>query len=601
MARRAGLKAHRHNPNPSGGLRPARYHGYRMLRFLALALLLPAVAAADDWVEFKSGPFEVWTNAGNREAREVLNHLEQVRYVVGTALGNPELTTTWPIRVLVMKKAVPFAPALARDTYTAALPSNAPIPREWVHRLVRLLIEDGARRMPPEIESGLAAFYSTMQVEGTRITLGAPVPPAERDEAWARIHLLQTTPEYSGKIRVLLYNLQHGVDPGPAYRNAFGKDPGEIEKQAAAYLAAGKFGTWPGNSKPISAQRDFRPSYEAPPAAVGLADLKLVAHATDAAAAYEALLKTAPAVANEGLGLLATAPEGRRKYLAAAVEAGTKSARAYAEYARIVESPVKRREALAEAARLNPRWAEPHILRASLETDPLRKLQALQAAAKLAPRDSGVWRSLAEQYMALDKYADAARAWTAAANAATNDAERQSIRAARQSIEDKRLEWQAAERRRIQEEREREMKQLRDKSLSEVRAAEARANAAAPPPPPDRVIVPMFEGGAPQGRVRGNIIRIECMPPMARFTVRTEAGTVRLLGRDPAKILVSGGEARFDCGPVDPPRLAVIEFFPKMDEKTGTTGEVAAIDYIAAPIASPDAGPTRERKKLGDK
>ncbi len=572
-----------------------------MWRFLAFALLLPFAAAADDWVEFKSGPFEVWTNAGS-EAREVLNHLEQVRHIVGTAVKQGEITTIWPIRIVLTQNAAPVPPAPARDTYTAALAPNAPIPREWVRQLVRIFIEDGARRMPPDIESGLIAFYSTMQVEGTRVTLGAPVPPAERDQAWAKIHLLQTTPEYSGKIRVLLYNLQQGVDPEPAFRNAFGKNPADIDKQAAAYLAAGQFGTWPGNSKPISAQRDFRPSYEAPVAAIALADLKLVTRAADARAAYEALLKTAPAVANEGLGLLATAPDARRKYLAAATEAGSKSARAWLEYARVAESPAKRREALAQAAKLNPNWAEPHVVRASMETDRLRKLQALEAAAKLAPRDSGLWRSLAEQYMAVDKYGDAARAWAAAANAATSDAERQSIRAARQSIEDKRLEWQAAERRRREEEREREMRLLREKALADVRAAEARANAAAPPPPPDRQTVPMFEGAKPEGRVRGRITRIECLPPMARLTVQTDSGSARLLARQPSKVIVFGeGQPKFDCGPVNPPRLAIIEFFPKPDNKTGTTGEIATIEYVAEAAPSPDAAPTRDRKKLGVK
>jgi hypothetical protein len=285
--------------------------------------------------------------------------------------------------------------------------------------------------------------------------------------------------------------------------------------------------------------------------------------------------------------------------LAAAVEAGSTSARAHLEYARVAGNAARQREELNQAEKLNPLWPEPHAVRASIETDPLRKLQALEAAAKLAPRDGSLWRTLAEQYMAVNKYGEASRAWAAAEHAATDASERASIRAARQSIEDKRLEWQEAERRRIQEEREREMRLLREKAMAEVRAAEARANRAAPAAPADRRVVPMFEGPAPQGRVRGHISRIECMSPMARFTVEAEGGTVRLLAREPAKVVVFGpGETKFDCGPQKPPRVAVIEYFPKEDAKTGTAGEVATIEYIAEDKPSPEVPNIPERKKL---
>jgi len=572
-----------------------------MWRFLAVGLLLPLMAAADDWVEFKSGPFEVWTDADRRGAREVLNHLEQVRHIVGQAVKQGEMRPVWPVRVLVTKGAQAAPPAAARDTYIAALDSKAPIPREWMAQLVRLLIEDDAQRMPADIEAGLVAFYSTTEVNGVVVTLGQPVPPAERDLAWAKIHLLQTNPAYSGKLRVMLYNLQQGVDAVPAFMNAFDKTPQQIEKEAVEYLAAGRFGTAMGNSRPINPQRDFHPSYEAPNPAVAFADLKYATKDGGAREAYEALMASVPAVANEGLGLLDTNADERRKHLAAATEAGSKSARAWLEYARLLDG-AKRHEALMEAERLNPKWAEPYVFRASYEKDPAKRAQALETASKLAPRKAELWRELAEQYISMENYGGAARAWSEARQAATSDAERRQIVEARKSIEGRRLEWEAEERARREAEREKEMRELRAKAMAEVRAAEARANAAAPAPPPDRVIVPMFEGEAPQGRVRGRIIRVECIPPAARLTVQSESGTVRLLAREPSKILVSGDpDPKFDCSRKQEPRLAVIEFFPKMDEKTGTTGDVASIDYVVERKPSPDAPTSHERRKLGDK
>lgn len=573
-----------------------------MLRFCSVLLLAVLPAFADDWVEFRSGPFQVWSDAGNDRARATLNYLEQTRYIVGTALGNAELTPRWPVRVVLTRKATAAPPTLARDAYVAALAPGAP-PPFWAGALVRMLIQDGAKRIPPEIEDGLVRFYSTVQVEGTRVTLGVPVAQGERNAAWAKVHLLQTNPEYSGKLRVLLYNLQQSADPGPAYRNAFGKNPAEIEKEAAAHLSSGQFQTVMGNSKPISPARDFRPSYQAPPAATALADLKLVQRAPDAAKAYEALIQSNPAVAHEGLGLIALEAgrkdEARREFQAAA-DAGSESARAHFELARLAESESTRRSELDRAIKLNPMWPDPHAFRAGIETDPLRRLQALQAAAKLAPRDATLHRQLAEQYMAVNKYGEASRAWAAAEHAATDDTERAAMRDARRAIEDKRLEWQAAERRRAEEERERDIRAVREKALADVRAAEARANRAAPAAPADRKVVPMFEGAAPQGRVRGRITRVECIAPMAKLTVQTDTVSVVLLAREPAKVVVFGEEApRFDCGPQDPPRLAVVEYFPKEDRKTGTAGEVATIEYQSLPKPSEDAPPLPvERKKL---
>ena len=67
-----------------------------------LPLLLPALALAG-WTQFKSGPFEVVTEAGDKEARITLNYLEQLRNALGQAIGQQEMQSVWPIRVVVLK------------------------------------------------------------------------------------------------------------------------------------------------------------------------------------------------------------------------------------------------------------------------------------------------------------------------------------------------------------------------------------------------------------------------------------------------------------------------------------------------------------------
>ncbi len=539
-----------------------------MLKLLVL-LLIPIIAGAQDrWIRVRSGPFDVLSNAGDRPARDALNQLEQTRHILGTVLGKADLTSIWPIRVLVLRSGQPAPPVLSRDSYVAALAAGSPIPRQWLRECVRILIESNARRMPGGIEPGLEDFYSTLRADGTKITLGDPLPPAERNPNWARLHLIVIDPAYYGKLRVLLYNLQQGSDPDPAYRNALGKTPAEIDKEAAAYLAAGNFQTTIVGGRPLDPRRDFVVEKAEPPAPqIALADLK------PTRAGYEALLKSAPDAAHEGL-----------KEFAAATEAGSKSARAWLELARLDRE--KAPAALAKAAELNAAWAEPHVLLADIETDPSRKLHQLKIAAGLEPRNAARWRALAEFNMAHNRYPEAAKAWAEAQTASADDAERTRMRDARLAIEQHRLDFEAAERRRREEEKQRGLQRVKDDAMARVRAAEERANRGAPPPPPDRKVVDWWEGPTPNAKLTGKLVQIDCVGRLMRLVLQPEDGKpVRLLVRDPGKIVVMNpiGEAAFSCGPQRPIRTVKVEYFTKNDPKLATVGEVATIEYVAQP------------------
>jgi len=91
--------------------------------------------------------------------------------------------------------------------------------------------------MPPAFEHGLAEFFTTFEVSGIHITVGAQPPRPDLD--WARVDLLVVDPEYSGKLRVLLYNLRKGVDQDPAYRNAFGKSRPRWRRRPSAISPKG--------------------------------------------------------------------------------------------------------------------------------------------------------------------------------------------------------------------------------------------------------------------------------------------------------------------------------------------------------------------------
>lgn len=552
---------------------------------LAVLLLLPALFGAEErWTEFRSGPFQVLTNGADRNAREVLAQLDQVGYLLGTNLARPELKTIWPIRVLVFKTPQPVQlPALARDACLGAVSGNA-VPPPFLREVVRLLIEANAGRMPASIERGVADFYSTAQVSATKITLGQP--PAERNQDWARLDLLVTSPDYLGtnKLRVLLYNLQQGSDPDPAFRNGFGKSAAQIDRQAAAWLAAGSFPTITISGRPLNPVRDYAPRpVEAITAAVALADLKLAAGG-DAASAYRALVGRAPAAVHEGLGLAALkgrrGDEARIEFEAATV-AGSTSARAWLESARLNPDPLKAAAALQKATELNPNWAEPFVLLAERESDPSRKLNWLKKAAALEPRNAERWRAVAELYQRHNQYLEAAKAWSAAEAASVDDAQRKQMIESRLAIDEKRLAYQDAERKRLEEERQRDLQKVKDASLAQVRAAEERANRVNRRQNPEGKVVPWWGGEAPSGKAEGTLGRIECPGRVLRLVIKGADGKeTRLAVRDPRKVVViGGGEVPLKCGSQSPVRTVTAEFYTKPDSKLGTAGDLATIQY----------------------
>src|SRR5260370_8109671 len=277
-----------------------------MRRLLWLSMLPCLLAADDHWVKFTRGPFEVMTDAAPRTARDTMVRFEEWRAGVGQIVGEPERTSALTVRIMIFKNPSGrnCAPAFAEghDRYALVLGEKTPVTPEMYIALTRLFLKSNSTQMPLPFERGLISFFSTFDVSGIRITVGKP--PAKPDLDWARIHLMVVDPDYLGKIRVLLYNLRHGVADDPAYRTAFGKSAAEVEAQAAKPFAAGNFQTTSLPSRPMS-EADF-PERQVSEAEARLARGDLLA-GSQSAAEYQKLLQAHEKVAEaeEGLGLLA--------------------------------------------------------------------------------------------------------------------------------------------------------------------------------------------------------------------------------------------------------------------------------------------------------
>ena len=555
-----------------------------MRRLLIVGLLPCLLAAEDHWVKFTSGPFEVLTDAGTRAGRETMVRFQEFRHALGQLIGE-ELQTPEPVRILVFKNAKgwnsPAPLTEGRDRYAIVLQEKDAIAPAVFSELTRLFLKSNTAQMPPAFEHGLVEFFSTFEVNGIRITVGTPPgsPGTPPGLDWARVHLLVTDPEYFGKLRVLLYNLRKGVDEDPAFRNAFGKGKAEIEAQAKQHLAAGNFQTTALSSRPMT-EADF-PEKPISEADVRLARADLLAGG-QSAADYESLLRdhVKIAEAEEGLGLLALRDhrnDEARRHFAAATAAGSASARCYIEYAKLEPDNEKATEALLRAAGINSRLEEPFVLMAQRDTDPRKRLAHWKAATERNPRNPSYWQALADCYLADHNYAQAAKAWKEGEQAATDPADRQRMHQARMSIEQQRLDYEEAEKKRQADEDARELEKLKAQARAEVHALEAKANAGTPKS--DLKPVPWWDGPAPSGRLRGTLKQVDCLGRQARLVVEGEdRKIVKLLVPDPGQITISGGgERSLGCGAQK--ARVTIEYFPKSNLRLATVGEVATIEF----------------------
>lgn len=550
-----------------------------MSTFARIAVFAAATAlcthAAEHWSRIKSGPFEAMSPEGEPAARQRMLEAEQFRYALGELLGGKDLTTVWPIRMVVAKSVEPAPPAMGRDSWISA--SSEAQTSEWRKACARILLGDNIGRLPSGMESGLIALFSTLEIKGTKLTLGAPPPPADRTRDWARLHLFATAPEYAGRLRILLSNLTHGGDYDSGCRNAFEKPASEMEKRVDAHVAAGQFNAVPIPGRALS-DKDFTVrEAEAYDGRIALADLLLSdpAKAAQAEAAYKAL--TGPE-AQEGLALLAA----RRKDSAAvklfetATAAGSKNPRAWLG--------TGTKAGAIKAIELNPKWPDPHVRLAELGAAPNVTAAELGKAAALAPRDAELWKRSALAYAAANQFVEAGKAWAGAERAAASGEERAQLRQAHLENEKARADYEAAERKRIADEEARDLERIKNESLAEIRAAQdkARKELAGGGPLPAKPVEWWDGPGGPSQKVGGTLQRVDCLAGgRAKVIVQTgPKAALTLMIRDPRKIAITGtGELTLGCGVQRPARAVSVEYAPPKDAKLGVSGDVQVIEF----------------------
>jgi hypothetical protein len=519
---------------------------WKYVRYL-IPFFLP-ILAFGSWSEVKSGPFEVLTDAGAKESRTTLNYLEQLRNALGHALGQQDLPSVWPIRIVVLKSKRQTQPTLkfARDAWVCSIDQITP---QTAASVVDVLIGSWPGHVPPNIRRGLVTLYSTLDVDATHVTLGNV--PANKDRDWARAHMLAVQPEFSGRLRVLLSNLGKGIDSDVAYKNAFEKSSEQIEQALNKYIEAGQYGTIGVSGKPVNAQRQFIPKeLDDKTGALAIAD---IAYANGSDPGYDKLNNP------DGQGFVALRKGDRDK--ARTLLAQSSGAYALVEYAKLLPES-DRKPVLEKAAAANPRWAVPYKLIAAIETHPAQKLSALRKATQLDPNDADSWTQLAQTQERAKQMAEAAKSWAAAERATDDPEERERVHQFRAAGERARAEAEMTARDEARRKTEQEMQDLKNRALMEIRKAEAKANAGKPVI--DANTLEEYKEKPASKKASGVLTRVDCQGTQAILHVQSGRSVIKLLVADPSTVAIGGGgERSLTCGVQKPARKVEVEFEPE--------------------------------------
>lgn len=533
-----------------------------MRRGWAFLWLYSSLCGAETWKEYKAGPVSVLAVGLEKETADTLNLLDQYRYTLGQMVG-VELMPVWPIKIVLLKEkqAGGFPKSktieLRRDSYMAAFGQGGSVVSQLYPSFGRVLLEDGISGMPAEFEAALLALFSTLEVEGTRVTLGAPPAKDMQTRLWARLHLLAVDPRFSGKLRVMLSNMRKGVEPDVAMRNAFELSVEAIDTQVTAYMSKPITGTAKLNGHAVEVRRSgLGRELDAPTGEIALIDLE----PTDAS--YQAILAKFPksSEAYEGLGLLTKD---------AAVLSKSQGARA--------QVSIGTYEALRNAAGKNPRWGEPARMLAALESDTGRKLALMKKYTELSPRDWKYWGAYAQALQDAEKFSESSKAWLAAEKAAPDQKTREALREGRRVANDMRADAEAEARRKELDDRRNELERLKNEAMARIREAEAKANKGSEPLDKNKV-EQWWDGAQADASIIGKLERVDCLKGYVRFAVRGGDNKVLLLGaQDMTKVGLSGVQT-LSCGVQKPFRAVTVDYAKKANAARQTAGDVIRVE-----------------------
>jgi hypothetical protein len=151
---------------------------------LLLAFAFPISAAPPDpWIRLTSPNFELFTTAGERNGRDLIRYLEQVRGFFTQAFGS-RLPGAKPARIIAFRSEKEYRPYRPSQSATAFYQSGAEhdfivmesAAREYydvaIHEFTHLMIHQSPQAVPVWLNEGTAELYSNLQPTGSKIVVG---------------------------------------------------------------------------------------------------------------------------------------------------------------------------------------------------------------------------------------------------------------------------------------------------------------------------------------------------------------------------------------------------------------------------------------------
>lgn len=338
---------------------------------ILFAIAVPALAA-DQWIRVTTPEFELFTTAGEKKAKETIQHFEQVRqfFLKASPVRGP---ADFPVRIVEFgsnEQYQPFRPGGGTAAYFLATPArdyivlgpeasgNYPVA---THEYMHLIIRHSGLKIPIWLNEGWADVYSTLRPMGKETAVGDlladrmqilthtkwldfnDLTSTTRDspnyheasrigifyaESWALTHMLYLSPDYKDNFGKFVMALHRGSSTAEACRIAYGRKPEQVFKDLQNYFERKKI-----YGRVFEAGMDDRAAAPAVSALTGfdarlmLADLMFALHKPEAKEAYarlEAEQPDRPEVAH-GLGNFALATQDRetaRRYFEKAFDEG---------------------------------------------------------------------------------------------------------------------------------------------------------------------------------------------------------------------------------------------------------------------------------------
>ncbi len=357
-----------------------------------------AAEKGDTWVQVRSPHFTVVSNGGEKQARRVAEHFEQVRAAFQKALNNIRVDSGKPIIILAAKNEATlrallpeyweqkghmhpaglFVPREEKNYVALRLDAEGDNPYQVLyHEYVHLLIRLNFREIPLWLDEGYAEFFANSRISEKDMAIGEPsrehilrlretsLLPLELllkvdhrspyyneankssifyAQSWALVHYLMLDEQMLKEQRLAKFGrlIASGTDDVEAARQAFG-DLKELEKKMGSYVRQANFHFYYLKASAEVTEKSFEARALAPAESAALrGDFQVHrGRLGEAAALLEEALRLDPnlALANESMGFLfyqQRKPDEARKYLARAVELDSRSHLAHYYYAMLM-------------------------------------------------------------------------------------------------------------------------------------------------------------------------------------------------------------------------------------------------------------------------